>query len=595
MSTKLAGVIWGSGPGISAAFRYDARRSGADMQYKIYVEVNAVQGASYFGFPIYLDVTMAGDTKVSRHTLKTASPSQWSSAITYESGWLTVADKSSGITSLKLRLYSGSGSQRDTTYSYYLPIVPAASDIAAAFDVTAGNKCCVKWKPLGGYYYKLKFTLGDFSHTETVGKMNTSTAYIFDDYTIPVSNVANQLPSAVSGTMTVTLYTYADSGYDSLVGSDSKTCKVTLPSSVKPAASLSVALDNSASSVINGWNIAVKGYTKLCYDATGSKSVYGATIKSYAFSFAGQSKTASSGTTDKIERSGTLTPKVTVKDSRGRTDSKSAAAIKVYDYAKPTLSGISVYRCDGSGKKTDDGKYIRVYAKAGCSSLGGRNAVTLRMRTKTLTGSYGEYTTLTSGSTRILSGFDTETAYVVEISAVDSVDGKKKVTVTVPTAKVTLHLREGGNGAAFGKYSQRAALECAWDAYFEKKIYMGGKSMAPARLSDDAFQNNTNYFQNHSVQVWEIPALGMVLFRGYCDTGVHSLESGTTYSMGRVATAYRPAVGYAVAAYCSKGGVNAKIISANDNDEAGRIVICPNVDIGATSKYGIYVTGFWFI
>lgn len=588
MSTKLASISWGSGPAIGMTFYYDARRSGADMQYKIYITVSAVAGASSFGYPIYLDVTLAGSTKVSKYTLKSASVSQWSSAITYESAWLTAADKVSGTAALKLRLYSGSGSTRDTGYSYSLPVVAAASTISSCADITAGGKCCVKWKPLSSsYYYKLKFSMGGFSHTETVGKAGTTNTFTYDDYTIPVSSVAYQLTAAVSGTMTATLYTYTGSGYDNLVGSDSDTFRVTLPTSVKPTAALTTSLNNSANSVIGGWGIAVKGYTRLSYNAGGSEGIYGSSIQSYAFSFAGQSKTAASGTTATITQSGALTPKVTVKDGRGRSDTKSAAAVTVYDYAKPTLSSVSVYRCDSAGAKLDNGAYLRVCANAACTALGGRNTVTLRVRSKTATSSYSGYTTLQSGTPAILGGYSPEVTYLVELSAVDSVGERKTVTVTVPTAKVALHLREGGSGAAFGKYSEKEALECAWNAYFEKNIYMAGKSIAPERLTG-AFTADTTMVSNHNFTLRFIPAFGVVLLRGYAKLGDKALSANTHYTIGTIAQTYRPAQREALSAFSTRIA-NATI----QTDGALRIALTTAVSAG--SNYDIYITGYWFV
>lgn len=49
---------------------------------------------------------------------------------------------------------------------------------------------------------------------------------------------------------------------------------------------------------------------------------------------------------------------------------------------------------------------------------------------------------------------------------------------------MTLHLRSGGKGAAFGKYGEREALECAWPAVFygdaevTGALTLGGKPLA---------------------------------------------------------------------------------------------------------------------
>ena len=134
--TALDSIQWGGVPKIGVSFGYDSRRSGSAMQYRIYVTVAPLTGASYFGYPIYLSVTVDGGSVCSGHTLKAASPSRWSSAIEYDSGWVTAAG-AVGTAPLGIRLYSGSGSARDDSYGYALP-VERVEDIGD-FSLTAGD------------------------------------------------------------------------------------------------------------------------------------------------------------------------------------------------------------------------------------------------------------------------------------------------------------------------------------------------------------------------------------------------------------------------------------------------------------------------
>ena len=59
--TALDSIQWGGTPKIGVSFGYDSRRSGGDMQYRIYVTVAPLTGAAYFGYPIYLTVYVDGD------------------------------------------------------------------------------------------------------------------------------------------------------------------------------------------------------------------------------------------------------------------------------------------------------------------------------------------------------------------------------------------------------------------------------------------------------------------------------------------------------------------------------------------------------
>ena len=102
----LDSIRWGGVPQIGVSFGYESQRSGSSMQYRIWVTIDPLTGASYFGYPIYLSVYVDGSGVTSGYTMKAASPNRWSSAITYNSGWVTVTGYGSYVP-LSIRLYSG--------------------------------------------------------------------------------------------------------------------------------------------------------------------------------------------------------------------------------------------------------------------------------------------------------------------------------------------------------------------------------------------------------------------------------------------------------------------------------------------------------
>ena len=146
------------------------------MQYRIYVTVAPLTGASYFGYPIYLSVTVDGGSVCSGHTLKAASPSRWSSAIEYDSGWVTAAG-AVGTAPLGIRLYSASGSARDDSYGYALP-VERVEDIGD-FSLTAGDAVIGQTgtltltRPGYGYSFTFSYALGSASGTLSSGALRT--------------------------------------------------------------------------------------------------------------------------------------------------------------------------------------------------------------------------------------------------------------------------------------------------------------------------------------------------------------------------------------------------------------------------------------
>ena len=129
MASIASNVQWGSAPIIYFDFSYEKKRDGSTQYYQITVSCDPITGSHYFGYPIYVQISLDGAVKTS-YTLKDASPSQWSTAKSNTTGWLAVSNKTEGTTSLAIKIYSGSGSSRNTTYTYNLAIDPAASKIS---------------------------------------------------------------------------------------------------------------------------------------------------------------------------------------------------------------------------------------------------------------------------------------------------------------------------------------------------------------------------------------------------------------------------------------------------------------------------------
>lgn len=129
MATSLGSINWGTGPVIPCSFSYDRTRDGANMKYRIYGSIGTNSGTQkHFGYPIYVKVFLDSSQKYSS-TLKSSDPAYWYGPYNFDTGWQTVSGKTSGSTSLRINLYSGSGSSRDDNYYYTLTVDPAASTI----------------------------------------------------------------------------------------------------------------------------------------------------------------------------------------------------------------------------------------------------------------------------------------------------------------------------------------------------------------------------------------------------------------------------------------------------------------------------------
>ena len=174
-------IQWTSSkPYLYLTVSYGKRRSGADMIYSVNLSVSTCTGSKYFGYPIYAEIFVNGEQSARFNpTLKNSSPSQWSNPINYNTGEFTISNKTTGTTALSVRLYSGSGSSRDETFTFELPIDPASFSQTPSLWFISGDET--------------SSTFG-WSTTETCDKVN---------YHLDSGNVEVFSGSATSGTFTI--------------------------------------------------------------------------------------------------------------------------------------------------------------------------------------------------------------------------------------------------------------------------------------------------------------------------------------------------------------------------------------------------------
>jgi len=337
----------------------------------------------------------------------------------------------------------------------------AKSSARVTSSVEAGSASTVTFiNPyLSNVYHVVDWRFGTKvkSTTTAVGASSTS-------YTIPLSWLT-VIPSATSGTATVSVTTYASGGLE--LGTDTYSFTITAPSSAVPTLSLATARINN--SVPSSWGIYVQGQSGVTITATAA-GYQGSTISSYTIS-GGATGTQSSNvfTISTIYSSGTITYTVKVTDSRGRTATASTS-ISVVAYSAPAFSATDAFRCIANGTASDTGTYISAKATGTFSSVSSKNSMTLKVQYALSTsGAYSTAITLTNGTASIIGNgsIDINYSFKVKFTLSDQFNTIEKV-LNVGTAAFTVFFRQGGNGVAIGKVSERAnAVEINpdWDIY----------------------------------------------------------------------------------------------------------------------------------
>lgn len=450
---SLGSVTWGSGPKIPIAFAYEKQRSGADMQYRVKITISPIPSSTgYFGYPIYWSWTING-TLVNSYTLKAASPKTWTSSITYTTPWYTVKNKTTGTTPLKVRVYSGSGSTRDSSYSYSMGVDPAASVIKASNGTLGTSLALTLTRYNTAFTDTITYTCG--SATGTVASGSTATTVNWTTSNGNTVALAAQNTSGQSVNVTLKVSTYSGS---TLIGSNSVTISMAIPSSVKPSVSLKV---EDAAGYLASYGAYVQGYSKLKITATPTLA-YGSAIKSYEIKADGSTYTSTPVTTGAVKGKGTLAVTAKVTDNRTRPSDTVTSNVTVLEYAKPTVT-VSAYRCNSSGEADPEGAYMKIAVTATISSLNNKNTASYKVihTGGTVTGNGTSYTSAVLPC-------DIATAHSIEVTITDKLSSTTKAAV-VPEAFTLMDYYHTGRGIALGKVGTRDGFDCAMDAYFNNK------------------------------------------------------------------------------------------------------------------------------
>lgn len=397
--------------------------------------------------------------------------------------------------------------------TYSLTTIPRASSISGVKNVDIGSACSVTWVPLStSFYYKLKFSMGSWSYTTSGFCPGQTTSYTYDDYTIPW-DAAEAIPNTVSGTMSVSLYSYNSSTCSTQIGSTSTASfTVTLPDSVVPTIdSCTVSLNNDANSTVASWGIALAGYTKVNIKATAS-GAYGSSISS--FNISGSYSAILTGdsldyTGSIIKTSGNKQFNITCTDSRGRTSVvKQSDIISFTAYTKPKVKKLSMTQ-NSSGKMVATATWEY-------NSVNGKNSAAATMYYKTST---ADAWTLHSGNPTngaaftltALTPLDT-LSYNFKIVVTDALGNKAEKEAFSSTTRVLMDFQAGGKGLGIGKICEidndtndTSSLEVSMDSYFWGNVALQNSALlviSPGMFGEDAPED-----------VFAEPPTGLIYFK----------------------------------------------------------------------------------
>lgn len=415
---------------------------------------------------------------------------------------ITVNHKGDGTGTVKVRTWMDTGISAgvvEKSQTLTLTTIPRASTISGVSDKYLGDKCAVKWTPLSkSFRYKLKFSMGKWSYTTNAIHPNQTTEYLYTGYPIPL-DAAEQIPDSLTGTMTVTLYTYSDSNATAQIGSaSSKTFTVTVPDNADTKPNVTTMTLTPVSTLGSDFaGLYIQGLSKVKVSAS-MEGKYKASVVWQSVTVEGKSYESSNDyTSDYLSGYGTIYVKLTIKDSRGITNSKTLP-ITVIPYSKPRVVPVSnetkiiCERCDSAGNLSDSGTCLKIKARRSyslCMADGvQKNFCGLRYRYKKAADSdFSSWQNLLSITNTTAEEIDTielngtlsaTVSYIVQVDAVDSIPNHSYVTFDIPTEEVFLHKAGSIGSLGIGEYvSDENVISIAKNKPIRMKSSLNGVRM----------------------------------------------------------------------------------------------------------------------
>lgn len=292
------------------------------------------------------------------------------------------------------------------------------------------------------------------------------------DWTIPASFM-NDIPnSAASSALVITVKTYSGG---SLLGTTNTAITCEVPARVVPTIS-AITCTDTGNQVPSSWGVFVKTLSTLHVKATAA-GAYGSTITSYLIETMDQVRTQNDIDIGAITSSGTVSVKVTVTDSRGRT-AESTTSITALDYELPVIESCVVERTNDRGIPVENGTYLRVTLGCSVSSVDHHNAMTVKIYYKdasdpnvdpTLAQTISEPGVIAlQGRVEMISGMDVAKTYTITVEVYDILAAASTPTTisgVIQSEGAIISWRYGGTGVAFGRTS-----ETPYQADFEWQI-----------------------------------------------------------------------------------------------------------------------------
>lgn len=425
--------------------------------------------ASMWGVTSDATITINGGGAIEHPTINIGTNSTqkiWDH--TYTIGHNNDGTKTVGI-KLSVGLNTGGYGSAMVAFDYKLPDIPRASSVSDMTG-TLGSAMTINInRKVSSFTHTVKYNFGALNGTIATG-VGTSVSWT------PPLNLATAMPKKTSDWGNITVDTYNGS---TKIGS--ATCRLTLnvPESMKPTFTGVTLSDTNTvvSNIITTANTFVEILSNVKVAFNGATGVQGSTITGYKAEMVGENQTITSdgGVFGLVKKSGEITIRSSVQDSRGRWSDTKDTTVNFLEYFGPK----AFFTAERSGSARTTLTVVRT-AQIAPLTVGDKqlNKMTITFKTRpmgsetwtTNNGSAsGVWTTqseLTASAANLAGTFAGTQSWEVMMTVEDLFD---KATYSYPVSTDKVLTSKTKDGIGIGKIREHGALDVAGDIYANNK------------------------------------------------------------------------------------------------------------------------------
>ena len=371
--------------------------------------------------------------------------------------------------------------------------IPRASSVSVnANEIEMGNSITITLEPaLSTFTHKLYYSFEDGQYVDICDMSAGSTS---KSWTVP-STFASSIPNTDRGIITIKCETYNS---DKLIGEKTTNFTAVLPSSYVPSIN-DPALSEAVSGIAQAIGAFVQNRSQIKFKISASGSE-GSTVSSCTTSFDGVIYNGTEFVSSVVKNSGTINAKITVVDSRGRSNIK-VYPVEILEYKYPSISVANANRCLSDGTIDEaEGTYGTFDFSFKIYNLNNKNLHSFKIQYSLNASSWTDLYSNSSnyesnGNYKTSSGIFSETnSYYIRFICTDyfrNSDNPVIILLKLHPTYSLINFGEGGTSIAFGGQSSN-------DGTFENFLPLKQKNAA--EFSDSISLNGNSISISSAIQ-----------------------------------------------------------------------------------------------